>query len=512
MNNSKLKYIIVQAGGEGTRLKHLTRNKPKAIVSINNLPILFHLFKKFPDAHFIIRGDYKCDAMTKYLAAFADADYEVVKVTGIPGTCAGLSKCLEKVPDNTPFMLIWCDLILSQGFDVDNLDIEHLNFVGLSQDFVCRWKYENGVFAEEPSQEYGVAGLFLFTDKSRLASVPESGEFVRWLSTQDMPLATVGLHGGNEYGLLKVVESLDKPKCRPFNSLKIEGDRVIKEAIDEQGKKLAERERNWYKVVADKKFKNLPKIYSLEPLTMSKVNGGPIYSYPDLSLGEKQKILTKIVKCLQDLHNLGSVPADKASYDDNYITKTLTRLEKVKDLVPFASDRVVKINGKDCLNVFYCMDKIKEQMDKYYPDKFVFLHGDSTFSNILLDENKEPVLIDPRGYFGKTELYGDVAYDWAKLYYSLYTNYDQFNLKNFDLTIGEKDVQLSIPSNNWEMLKDYYLDLISNDVCEEQLNLILALIWLSLTTYAWDDYDSICGAFYEGLLLLNECDFVKEQI
>ena len=27
-------YIIVQAGGKGTRLEHLTKNKPKALVPI----------------------------------------------------------------------------------------------------------------------------------------------------------------------------------------------------------------------------------------------------------------------------------------------------------------------------------------------------------------------------------------------------------------------------------------------------------------------------------------------
>ena len=34
------------------------------------------------------------------------------------------------------------------------------------------------------------------------------------------------------------------------------------------------------------------------------------------------------------------------------------------------------------------------------------------------------ILIDPRGYFGKTKFYGDVDYDWAKLYYSLCGEYE----------------------------------------------------------------------------------------
>jgi hypothetical protein len=38
----------------------------------------------------------------------------------------------------------------------------------------------------------------------------------------------------------------------------------------------------------------------------------------------------------------------------------------------------------------------------------------------------------------------------------------------------------------------------------DTIKLIHAVIWLSLTTYAWQDYDSICGAFYNGLYYLEE--------
>ena len=65
-----LNYIIVQAGGKGSRMERLTRNKPKALVPVNNLPMIFHLFKKFPDKKFIIIGDYKFDVLEKYLREF----------------------------------------------------------------------------------------------------------------------------------------------------------------------------------------------------------------------------------------------------------------------------------------------------------------------------------------------------------------------------------------------------------------------------------------------------------
>ncbi len=504
-----MEYIIVQAGGQGSRLKSLTRNKPKALVSINNLPIIFHLFKQFPKAKFVVIGDYKCDVLRKYLEAFADVDFEIVDASGYKGTCAGVRSALQKIPSNSPFMMIWCDLILDKDFDTTSLDCVHKNYVGLSKGFECRWKFENNIFSEIPSSEFGVAGFFAFRDKSVISSVSLEGEFVRWLSTQNIEFDTVGIYGAKEYGLFDVVNSLEQPKCRPFNKMIFDGDKVTKIGIDEQGQALARRERKWYSVVMQEKNIALPKIYSLDPLVMEKIDGEPVYKYSDISLDEKKQILDKIVACLKKLHEIKTVPADRESLESNYIRKTIDRLKKVQTLIPFASDEYIKINGKRCKNFYFCVDEVANKMREFYPQEFCFIHGDSTFSNILLDKNHNPVLIDPRGYFGNTELYGDVAYDWAKLYYSLATNYDQFNLKNFDLCINEDDVTLSISASGWEELVPYFLDLVKSDCSPEQLNLILALIWLSLTTYAWDDYDSICGAFYKGLLVLNKCDFLE---
>lgn len=42
-----VEYIVVQAGGKGTRMKQMTYNKPKALVPINNLPMIFICFVIF---------------------------------------------------------------------------------------------------------------------------------------------------------------------------------------------------------------------------------------------------------------------------------------------------------------------------------------------------------------------------------------------------------------------------------------------------------------------------------
>ena len=113
-------------------------------------------------------------------------------------------------------------------------------------------------------------------------------------------------------------------------------------------------------------------------------------------------------------------------------------------------------------------------------------------------------MIDPRGYFGYTELYGDVAYDWATLYYSVAGNYDQFNIGNFRLEIAENNINLEIASNEWEDMEEEFFNLLGSRVEKWQIKFIHAIIWLSLSTYAWDDYDSVCGAFYNGLFYLEE--------
>lgn len=493
-------YIIVQAGGKGTRLEHLTRNKPKALVPVGNRPMLFHLFEKFPNKKFIVIGDYKCDVLKRYLKAFARVEYTVVDADGKNGTCAGIGKSLMQIPAGEPFLLVWCDLVLPEDF---HFPAAQAHYVGISKDFPCRWSYQGGRFEESRSSEHGVAGLFLFEGKEALRDVPAEGEFVRWLGGTDLAFQELPLYHTKEYGVLSEYRQLESGRCRPFNRLSIDGDVITKEGIDEQGKALAVRERAWYARVIGQGCASIPRIYSLQPLKMERIHGKNIFEY-ELDRPQKRRLLEELVSCLRGVHALGEVPAEPESCYANYIGKTFERLEKIRELVPFAGEALVTVNGKKCRNVFFHQERLKALVKQYLPKTFRFIHGDCTFSNILLRDGRTPVMIDPRGYFGFTELYGDPAYDWAKLYYSIVGNYDQFNLKRFTLEIMDDGVRLHIASNHWEDMEGDFFDLLRGEVREEQIKLFHAIIWLSLTTYAWEDYDSICGAFYNGLLCLEE--------
>lgn len=519
-------YIIIQAGGKGSRLETLTRNKPKALVPVNNLPMIFHLFKKYPDKKFIIIGDYKYEVLDKYLNEFASIEYKLVRGTGHRGTCAGLADAIDLIPESERFMLIWCDIVLPNDYKIPNTES---NLIGISVDFSCRWSFLNGQFKEEKSTAHGVAGLFVFKDKSFISDVPTDGEFVRWLQSKGLHFEELPLHDTHEYGLKSVWDELPKLKTRPFNKIEVKEGMLYKTPIDAQGEKLAVREQTWYKELKEKNFDNLPKIYSYDPLCMEKIDGKNIYEYDNISFDNKKRILKQLVNCLKKVHKICSIPADEESYRVAYLTKTYERLKKVRFLVPFANQETVKVNGRICRNIFYHQDEVERIVMQYLPKEFLLIHGDCTFSNIMLKEDSIPVLIDPRGYFGTTELYGDAAYDWVKVYYSLLSNYDQFNLKRFNLYINQENdykvyddrgnevevapnsVKLEIASNNWESLEDYFFDLLDDEVTRRQMKIFLAITWLSLTTYAWEDYDSICGAFYNGLWYLEDALQMKSE-
>ncbi len=496
--------IIIQAGGKGTRLEGLTRNKPKCLVPVNNLPIIFYLFQKFKDSEFTIIADYKKDVLQKYLKSFGQQYKYAIVEAQKQGTIAGIKEAMVNFKEDEPLMLIWCDLILAEQFTIPETVG---NYIGIAKEFECRWSFVDNQFLKQPSKENGVAGLFIFENKRLLAKIEEEGAFVDWLQKQTISFQRLDLYGTKEIGtLLSYSDSNDlTPRCRPFNAIEFNNDVIIKRAVNAQGQKIAENEIAWYQHVSKLQYANIPEIYEYQPLKMKRVSGKNIYEYDCLTKSQKQEILTKLIDALQTLHHLEPVqPVNITDVQNTYFDKTLDRLAKVANLVPFADQEFIKINGQYYKNVLFNQAELQFALKEVYPKEFKLIHGDCTFSNLMFDTfNMKAVLIDPRGYFGETKFYGDVDYDWAKLYYSLKGEYDQFNRKKFTLDIQNQQVEFAIKPNNWADMEEFFFDCLP-EVSKYKIKLLHAIIWLSLTTYAWEDYDSICGAFYNGIVKLGE--------
>lgn len=498
----EVEYIIVQAGGKGTRLMPLTTNRPKSLVPVKNKPILFHLFDKFPKKKFIIIGDYKFDVLDRYLEQYATVDYLLIHSEGI-GNASGIDKALSFIPDNTSFMLIWSDLLLADNFSID--DKEAGCYIGTTNNFPCSWTFDEGILQKKPSNmRNGVAGCFLFNAKEQLKDIPSEGSFTKFLQDRNISLLQMDMGASQEVGTLSALKAVDtiENRCRPYNRITVKGENVIKEGLTPEADKLIDREIMWYKKVSELGFRGIPKIYNLKPLTMARIHGDNIFRVP-LSENDKQKVVEKLVQRLDELHNLEEGKINYFDMEEDYYKKTMRRLRSIRNLIPFENKENIIINGKKCVNVFTHPEFLQCKVDRIISSgKFGIIHGDCTLTNTLVDKDLNIYFIDARGYFGKTDLIGDVYYDWAKVYYSLEGAFDQFNIRNFKLEIHDDAVSYNIGKSGWEHLTDYFLSLIP-DCDTYRLKLIHAIIWLSLASHCSDDYDSLCLAFYNGLYLLN---------
>jgi len=504
MKGIKNMKIIVQAGGKGTRLGALTHNKPKCLVPVNNTPILFHLFKKFKDDEFIVIGDYKFEVLKKYLETFAkDFNYRLVKANGTGNICA-LSDALKFINDDEQFMLIWSDLILSDSFDISDLD-KTKNYIGISGNFECSWSFADGKLEKTPSVKNGVVGCYVFKNKKDFEGIPQTGSFVSWLKNAGMELTPMSMKNSKETGTLERLNALTsvQNRCRPYNKMEFTEDKVIKTGLTEDGKKLIEREIVWYKKMVEYGFSSIPKIYTFDPLTMEKICGTNIFQ-ADLTDKQKEIVTDNLIKSVNKMHSFASIPADREDLIKEYYTKTIDRLESIKNVLPFAQDKFITINGRKCKNPLMFKDEFKKAVeDKLLDTVFCPIHGDCTLTNTMIDKNHDIYFIDARGYFGKQKVFGDIRYDWAKLYYSMSGNFDRFNVKDFKLEITDNSVNYEISSNGWENLTGKVLDNMQ-DCRVEDIKFIHAVIWLSLASHCFEDYDSMCLAFYNGVYLLDE--------
>ena len=74
ITNDDIKYVIVQAGGKGTRMGRFAENKPKCLVPVNDIPIIVNTLNVYKDKKVIIIADYLSNVLETYLNVFYNGD------------------------------------------------------------------------------------------------------------------------------------------------------------------------------------------------------------------------------------------------------------------------------------------------------------------------------------------------------------------------------------------------------------------------------------------------------
>lgn len=231
----------------------------------------------------------------------------------------------------------------------------------------------------------------------------------------------------------------------------------------------------------------------------------PLYKIFTTCGEEKQgEIMIKITDYLKNLHNSNKILVTKDEYykhlDIEINMKLLQRYEVIKSLVQ-KYDYIKTVNNIKIINFHTLVDLIQKEIYKIVNDKneysFVPLHGDCQFNNILYNEQtKHLCFIDPRGYYGESEIFGIPEYDYAKVIFAL-SGYDEFDNRQVDQLIINGD-NISITINN--LLDTHVVSSSSFDL--NKLGYLLMLsIWLGNSHCFINNENKAVYSYFIGLYL-----------
>jgi capsule biosynthesis phosphatase len=225
---------------------------------------------------------------------------------------------------------------------------------------------------------------------------------------------------------------------RKFNNITIGEKFTLKKSSNT---KKIKNEINYYKKIPPRKksFFPLLKDYGLNWYKISTIHTTNL-SYLYLNQLITKKHFDLILNLISEFHNSKVPNNGKINIYSNYIIKLNSRLRKIKNKFVVKHSEQIKI----------LKNKLKEYQD-YQLGRASIVHGDLVFSNIFFDLKKDLKLIDPRGEDNKNyTCYGDLFYDYAKIYQSL-TGYEH-------ILSGKKNFYNLYYQNLKKNFEEYFLD------------------------------------------------------
>lgn len=295
---------------------------------------------------------------------------------------------------------------------------------------------------------------------------------------------------------------MTKPVTRYFNHIEKNKVSVIKTSAC--ASKLID-EINWYRDIPKDLKHYLPTIIDSnlsEPFLQMNNCGS---DFATLLCTNKQvdfeNYFEQILKCIKDLHShKHTYPLSKQLQGRMYKNKTIDRVIEYnnnENLSIFFKD--IKVNGKLLPGINHLLENLNHLTKKLTTDDWSIVHGDLHLGNII-QNNDRIKLIDPRGSFGgyKT-IYGDPAYDWAKLFHDIYYNFSFISHLKFDLT---EDFNYNIKVNkkqniNKQLMLEMFVNKCPYDI--KTMDLISALLFISMIPLHNEDVNKQKMLIIKGL-------------
>lgn len=164
--------------------------------------------------------------------------------------------------------------------------------------------------------------------------------------------------------------------------------------------------------------------------------------------------------------------------------KRLPSLIKIQEFLEKKIKEIIsnKIDKDDIFNLLISPNK----------ERICFVHLDLVFGNIFFDEkNKNIKVIDPRGsYYNGTE-FGDIYYDYAKYYQSVYGLYDFIAEDKFNISIDKNKLNICYEitkPKNYSLIKKAF-DVFFSNINIDVVKLIESLQFITMIPAHSDNYE-----------------------
>ena len=514
-NNKPIDNVAIVAGGKGVRLKPLTNYIPKLLVNLDNKNLLEHLidyWKEYTN-NFIIIVDPQYNNLVSYYLQNTGINYSILNVDSNNNyeNSYTIKKTLDNRYENQQILLTWCDLYPGVEISKDIFQDQNIIFTHGNQ---CRYHASTSKINKESNGN--VIGIYYFPKYKSTNNQNYSLDICDIYQDIYSHFETYDLSIVNDVGDFDklnhfINKKTMKYQTRYFNIInEINDNTLIKKSICPKGDIIIKDEINWYNHCIDTKINiNIPKIWETKnrEFIMDRINAVPLYKvFNTLS---KNNVLEKLIDILSDIHQYQVSIEEKIIQNDieiEFKTKIINRIDDINTLL-MDFNHIKKVNGiwieksyDTILSIIY--DRLK----KYFSSRknYSLIHGDCQFSNTLYDKNtQELYLIDPRGYFGDTKVYGVPEYDYGKACYSV-SGYDEFNNNpKYYFDIEDDDIKTNIKLDI-DMIRGFL------ELLEKKTNIPSSIIidmivinWFGLAQYNKNNILKCVASYYQAIYLFH---------
>lgn len=204
-------------------------------------------------------------------------------------------------------------------------------------------------------------------------------------------------------------------------------------------------------------------------------------------------------------------PLSPRVLDDMYLGKTRQRLESMQaseELLALVNHPgPVMVNGRPMANICQLWEPLEEGIRRLTDTlQGSVVHGDMCFSNILYDlRSRICKLIDPRGSFGNSGIYGDSRYDVAKLYHSVYGLYDFITNDLFVASVEGTNLTLEFCNRpQHEQICRRFEKVFFSEFDRREILLLTGILFASMPALHYDTPKRQIAMYGRALQLFNE--------